>query len=157
MARRQTQIPGTERPVHPELEEAADELADARTTRKTETKRLTEAEKTAEAGLIALMKSRGIHLYKFHDNEGEEVEIELEQVWKVHMRKTGDAEPDVGDEVEASGPPANEVHDGLIAQAERAMAENGVAETPDGDVVTPDAPAPKAKKPRKGGGKKRGK
>jgi hypothetical protein len=154
MARRQLQIVGTERTdIPPELVEAGEKMLDLRR----EKRRVGEKAKEAKFAVILLMQSNKIPSAKFTDPETKEfVDLSIDLEPKLRIKRSGEADTELGESDEAATPPGeNEVRDGLIAQAERAMAENGVVETPEGDVAVPDTAAPK--KPRKGAGKKRGK
>lgn len=161
VSRKQKTFPGMERKEIPEIAEACDRLSEARSERKSGTKKLAELEKQREVELITIMRQHDVKLHRFHDDEGEEVEAKLEEITKVHVRKTGEAESEIGEGVESADeggsatPPPNK----LAEQAERDAAEANVAES-DGDVVVPDKAAPKWKKrarPSKSGAKKSGK
>lgn len=75
MARRQTQIPGTERPTIPEIEEVAKPLCEARYQRM----ELQKTEKALADQLRERMKTHKTKLYRVYveDDEGEEQEFEL--------------------------------------------------------------------------------
>jgi hypothetical protein len=151
MARRQLQIAGTERSdIPPELAEAGEKMLDLRR----EKRRIGEKAKEARFSVILLMQSHKIPEARFKDPETEEfVDLSIDLEPKLRIKRSGEADTDVGDAVEPATPPGNEVRDGLIAQAERAMAENGVVETPEGDVAVPETAAPKKKRTAKKRGK----
>lgn len=145
MARRQLQIAGTERTdIPPEILEAGEKWLDLRTDKR----RVAEKAKEAKYGLIALMQSRKVETFRYKDPEtGETRSLSIDMEAKVSVRKV--SEDDVAETIDTT-PSAPSVHPGLIAQAEKAQAEAGVAETADGDVVPPDTSAPKSKAKRKG-------
>ena len=80
--RKQQEIPGTERPTHPDIDEAALEYREVRDRRMA----LTEQEKAAHANLLAKMKEHGQETYKFHDDDGREVSVFVEAVAKCRVR-----------------------------------------------------------------------
>jgi len=156
MSRKQIQIPGTERTDVPEaLLEAGEKWLDKRR----EKRRASEHAKEAKYGVLALMASHKVALFKLTDPETEEVmELEFDNEPKLRTKKTGSVESEVGDGLpQHSGPAVTDgVPQGLIAQAMRAQDEaNGVEVTADGDVTVPETAAPKGKKrkskPKKGG------
>lgn len=155
MARRQTEIPGTERDdVPPALLEAGEKWLDLRR----EKRRVGDKAKEAKYGVLALMGSHRVALFSLKDPETDEVmTLELDNEPKLRTKKTGDVDSEVGEGLPQhdgpmSGPDG--VPQGLIAQAEKAQDDMNVVETADGDVGVPDKAAPK-KKRGKGGGKKR--
>ena len=144
--RRQTTIPGTERKTHPEVEEAAAEYVIVRDERSELSKR--ESQKKLE--LLAVMKAHKLKVYKFYDENGEEMVARVDDGDpKVSVRRTGEAEPEIGEGIaDSSVEPAGQK--GLIAQAMKAQDDAAHVEvTDEGDVVVPDTTAPKAKKGRK--------
>lgn len=147
MARRQLQIAGTERTdIPPEILEAGEKWLDLRTDKR----RVAERAKEAKYGLIALMQSRKVDTFRYKDPEtGETRSLSVDLEAKISVRKV--TEDDVSDARVDATPSTPDVHPGLIAQAERAQADAGVAETADGDVVVPETSAPK---PKKRGGRK---
>jgi hypothetical protein len=142
MARKQMNIPGTERTEIHDIEVAAEayreisiELADIG------------KQKTArKAELLALLKAHKVKLYRYHDGDGEEIEVAVDDEPRVKLRKTGEAEAEVGEGIPELS--VETVSQGLINQALKAQDDAGVAEDEDGDVLPPDKAAPKAKKPR---------
>lgn len=147
--RKQIQIPGTERKQFPEVETAAQAYAAVRDERSELSKR--EYQKKLE--LLITMKQRKLAVYKFYDDNGEEVVVRIDEAEpKVTVRKTGEGVPSIGEGVPSSGggtEPAG--MKGLIAQATQAQQES-VEVTEDGDVTVPDTAAPK--KSKKKGSKK---
>jgi hypothetical protein len=144
--RKQIQIPGTERKQHPEVEAAAQAYASVRDERCELSKR--EAQKKLE--LLFTMKQHKLNVYKFFDDNGEEVVARIDEGDpKVTVRKTGEAESAIGEGVPSSegAPPAG--MNGLIAQAMAAQQES-VEVTSDGDVTVPDTAAPRTKGKKKG-------
>jgi hypothetical protein len=141
--RKQIQIPGTERKEHPEVEEAAGAYVVVRDERSELSKR--EAQKKME--LLAVMRAHKLAVYKFYDDNGEELVARIDDGDpKVSVRRTGEAEPEIG---EGISEPKSSGMDGLIAQAMKAQDDAvGVEVTSDGDVTVPDKAAPK--KARKG-------
>lgn len=150
MARKQMTIKGTERADIPEsVEEAGLEWLDKRR----EARRAAEKKKEAKFKVIALMQSHKIPLLKILDEEtGEYRKLRVSLEPKLTEEKTGEVESEVG-EGASDGPVPSDVHPGLIAQAEKAQAEAGVAENSEGDVVPPEAAAPKKKRGGKKGGR----
>lgn len=149
MARKQMQIPGTERKEIPDVEKAAEAYREVRDERAELSKR--EAQKKLE--LLAVMRANKVTIYRYHDGNGEELEAIIDDEPKVRVRKTGEAEPEVGDGVETSNGSNGVEHvpGGLIAQAMKAQEDAGIEVTEDGDVTAPE------KSPRKRSGRKKGK
>ncbi len=146
MAKKQMQIPGTERKSVPEVEAAAEAYRDVRDERCELSKR----EKQKKLELLAVMKAHKVKKYKYDDEQGEEILVSLDdRDPEVSVRKTGEAESEIGEGI-SSGPDSEPAGmPGLIAQAMKAQEDAGVDETADGDVVVPDKAAPKAKRNRK--------
>lgn len=95
-----------------------------------------EAQKKLE--LLATMRAHKQTRYRYFDENGEELEVVLDEEPTVKLRKTGEAESEIGDGVEESasnGQSTDAVPQGLIDQAMKAQAETNVQETPDGDVI----------------------
>jgi hypothetical protein len=155
MARRQLQITGTERKdVPPELDEAGETWLEMRR----EKRRVADKAKEAKAGVLMLMQMHKVKKYTVKDPESEEIlELQIDLEPKLRTKKTGEAgDGEVGEGIPAAPESSPGIHPGLIAQAEKAQADAGVEETPEGDVVpVTDASVPR--KPRKGGAKKKGK
>lgn len=144
--RKQIQIPGTERTQHPEIETAAQAYASVRDERSELSKR--EHQKKIE--LLVTMKSHKVTVYKFYDGNGEEVVARVDEGEpKVTVRKTGEAESEVGHGVSTGEDTEPAGMGGLIAQAMKAQDDAGVSESSDGDVEVPDTAAPKQKRGRK--------
>lgn len=143
--RKQLQIKGTERTEYPEVEKAAAAYVVVRDERSELSKR--EAQKKLE--LLAVMRAHKIAVYKFFDEDGEEVVARVDEGDpKVSVKKTGEAESEVGQGVaDPDEPPAGMA--GLIAEAERAQDAANVVETAEGDVVPTDKAAPKKKRGKK--------
>jgi hypothetical protein len=147
--RKQMSIPGTERKSVPEVEEAAEAYREVRDERC----ELSRREKQKKLELLAVMKAHKVKKYKYDDENGEELLVSLdEREPEVSVKKTGEAESEIGEGISSGegSPPAG--MSGLIAQAMAAQEDSGVEETSDGDVAVPDTAAPKAK--RKGKRKK---
>lgn len=147
MARRQQQIPGTERTAIPEIEEAAEAYREVVLERID----LSKKEKLKKHGLIALMNARKIDTYKYDDANGEEIVVKIaEPEPKVSVKKTGEADSDIGEGV-SDGPTLTVVKtpagtDGLLAEALANQQSTGVAEDAEGDVVPPEGSSKKAKR-----------
>lgn len=143
--RRQTEIPGTERTEHPDITEAAEQYRATRDERSEMSKR--EARQKLE--LLAVMRAHKLKLYRYHDGSGEEQEVVVDDEPRVKLRKTNEAEPEIGEGIDdgevSVGPATNGVHDGLIAQALKSQEEQGIVETADGDVGVAEQ-APKKRK-----------
>jgi hypothetical protein len=142
MAKRQLQIAGTERKEVPEVETAAEAYREVRDERCELSKR----EKQKKLELLAVMKAHKVKKYKYDDENGEEILVSLDDKEPdVSVKRTGEAEADVGDGV-PSGSGGNAVHEGLIAEAMKSQNDVSVEITADGDVTVPDKAAPKAKR-----------
>lgn len=61
MAKAQLQIPGTEAPSHPKIDEACDNYIRLKVKKKD----LGEKLKEAEAELVAAMLAKGLHIYRY--------------------------------------------------------------------------------------------
>lgn len=146
MARKQTEIPGTERTdLPPELLDAGMKWLDQRK----EARRATERRKEAKFAVITLMQSRKVEVFKILDEEtGEYRTLRCSLEPKLTASKSGEVESEVGDAI-GDGPSSPDVHPGLIKQAEKAQADANVEETSDGDVAVPETSVPKAKRGRK--------
>ncbi|MGE0547603.1 MAG: hypothetical protein AB7O24_04325 [Kofleriaceae bacterium] len=143
MARRQMSIPGTERQNIPELERVSEEYREICIEDSEIGKR-----KTAKKHeLIALMRAHNKTLHRYDDENGEEIEIELDEAPKLTVHKTGEAETDVG--VGVTNPDLDARENNLINQALAAQQDAGVSETEDGEVVPIESAKPKKSK-RKG-------
>lgn len=145
---KQLRIEGTGRPGIPEaLEDASEDLLEKRRDKRRITKEANDKVKQAMWKVLTLMQEHNVQQHTVKDPDTEELlEFDLETVLRI--RKTGEVASDDGeedDEIISASDGAGGVHPGLIAQAEKAQADAGVAETSDGDVVPPDTAAPKAK------------
>jgi hypothetical protein len=146
MTRRQTQIPGTERPDFPEIEKAAAAYCAVRDERC----ELSRREKQKKVELLAVMKAHKQDRYKFYDEKRETYLLARidEGDPQVSVVDTGEADLPVGQGISSPGDdPA--VPKGLIAMAEQAQADAGVEENSEGDVIVPDTAAPKGKAKKK--------
>jgi len=144
--KRQMQIPGTERKSVPEVEAAAEVYREVRDERC----ELSRREKQKKLELLAVMKAHKVKRYKYDDDNGEEIMVSLdEREPEVNVKKTGEAEPEIGEGISSGDGLEPAGTKGLIAQAMKAQEDAGVDETEDGDVVVPETAAPKAKKARK--------
>lgn len=145
---KQLRIIGTGRPGIPDaLEEASEDLLSSRRDKRQITKAANDKVKTAEWKVLTLMQEHNVKQHTVKDPDTEEIlEFDLETVLRI--RKTGEVgDGDEGEEVvPSSGEATSDVHPGLIAQAEKAQADAGVAETEDGDVVPTDASVPRTPK-----------
>lgn len=141
---RQMQIPGTERTEIPEVEKAAEALREAIADK------IEAAHKAAQKqrDLIAAMVAAKVKVYRYHDEHGEEIEARIEDEPKAKVKKTGEAESELGSGLE----PSDSVPAGLVNEALRSQAEAGVEVDEGGDVVPPDKAAPKKKRGRKAKG-----
>jgi len=81
----QLQISGTERKQIRAIEIAADNYREARDERM----ELTESEVAARDALVQEMRKADVKVYKFHDHDGEEITVELDETTKVKVRKKG--------------------------------------------------------------------
>lgn len=148
--RRQQVIPGTERAEHPELAEAGEEFVEV----SAEWGKLGKKRAEKLAALKYLMRSLELKVHKYTDSDGVEWAIEVDDEPRVKVRKTGDADPEFGDEADdegvtvRKGKPAAEVHPGLARSAMAAQddANNVEIDSDSGDVTVPDKAAPKAKR-----------
>jgi hypothetical protein len=87
----QTQIPGTERKVAPEIEAITVELVTARA----EKKDAKEAEDGATERLVEAMRKLGIEVYKFHEADGTEVTVRVKAAkTKITVKKARPAAAD---------------------------------------------------------------
>lgn len=144
MARRQLQIAGTERTQHPEIEEAAEAWREARQDEHS----AHEKQKQKRFELIALMQARKVTRYKYNEPAtNEEILVTLDDEPKIRAKKTGEAEPEIGEGISSGEDVTPKA--GLMAQAAAAMADSNVEENAEGDVVVPDAAKPKSKKKAK--------
>jgi predicted Mrr-cat superfamily restriction endonuclease len=85
MAKKQTEIPGTERKVNRAIEEKAAILRKFRTSRLNAQKK----ELAAQADLLDVMQAEKVTRYVFED-DGEELEVLVADVTKVKVRKVSD-------------------------------------------------------------------
>lgn len=102
------------------------------------------------------MGAHKISRYKYTEpDSGEEILLSLDDEPKVRAKKTGEADPEpIGDGVPShANPHPDDVHAGLIRQAEKAQDDANVGESADGDVVVPEKMAPKSKRGGRGGRK----
>lgn len=80
---KQTEIPGTERPTTPAIEEAAGELREVRKERM----ELQKAEVELQDKLVSVMKAEGVSIYRFNDGE-EDLDVKLSDTkQKVSIKK----------------------------------------------------------------------
>lgn len=142
---RQTHIPGTERPEHPDLVEAHEAWLDLKAERKAMKNR--EAIKHAE--LVELMKAHKVKVHRYRDDTGQLREFKIADEIKVKSRK-------LPDEEKPTLPKHNGANGGLItdALAKQAADESNNANVEvdgEGNVIVPDKASPKAKR----GGKRK--
>jgi hypothetical protein len=161
----QTQIPGTERTVDPELEAAAEEVRARGAEKADATRRLRAAEERLLSIQIArtpggtellakLAELRTQSTFGYHDADGIEIESVLKIDLKPKVHKTGESTPQVGDGVD---PPDDETDDETddSAAAAAAQLDAGVAEDEDGDVVPPEKTANPRKKAKSKKGRRK--
>lgn len=98
MAKRQTQIPGTERPAVPELDSLCEPYAAALYERM----ELQRSEKDLKKQILERMKQLKRSSYTFFDDEDNEYEFEIESTKKLKVRRkrpdSGGGEASDGDE-----------------------------------------------------------
>lgn len=150
MARRQIEIPGTERTdVDPALLDAGEKYLDLRRVKR----RASDNTREAKHIVLALMASHAVVLFEIKDPEtGEVIQLELDNEPKLRTKKTGNVGDnlDPGDGIPSAPPDEHGgIPRGLIAEALQAQADAAILETTDGDVVVPDVAAPKKPKKRK--------
>lgn len=149
MPPRQTRIPGTERPDIPqELEDAGEELLEARSKKRSDARKNNERTKEKEISIVTLMRSHDVPNFSVKDPETGEI-LEFGTQTKLVIRKSAESEPDYAEDITPSSGPTDGVHPGLIRQAQD---DANVEVNGDGDVVVPEKAARKAapkKKPKK--------
>lgn len=139
---KQIRIPGTERPDHPEIEEAALAYIDVRDERAS----LSKKESLKKLEMAAVMNSLDVRTYKFYDERAGRYRIARIATGedKILVEDTDEAVGDIG----ASVPTGGDVPQSLIDQA---LADDTHVEvTADGDVVVPDTAVPRKKSRSKG-------
>jgi hypothetical protein len=156
--RRQPVLPGMERKdiAYPEVEEAAVIYTELCEEVLEERRRLSKKLRQGKQTLLAACHAHKLRRYQWRNKNGEIETIELEEVEeKIIHKKTGEADVEIGQgvDVEAEAAAADSELEqqtgGLIAQARKAQADAGVAESEDGEVIPRDDPAPKKKRVRK--------
>lgn len=95
MAKAQTEIPGTERPSIPEVEEAAEDYRALRDERMA----LAEKEAEAKRTLITKMKAHNQTAYRYEDNDGVERKVILDEKTNAKVAKVKRENPDEGSTV----------------------------------------------------------
>lgn len=85
MTKSQLQIPGTEGPSHPKIDEACDNYIRLKVKKKD----LGEKLKEAEAELVAAMLAKELHIYRYDNTL-----IRLEDIAKVKIEDVADADAD---------------------------------------------------------------
>jgi hypothetical protein len=166
---RQTEIPGTEQPKNPDIENAIDAWLEA----KDEQKYATERTKLRHAGLLVVMQNVGVEAYPFVDPKtGKKKQIVIARDPKAKAtkaprwsRRDDDEEDDIGEEVTVTDlnddQPAvdnvvelrtvrrESVEDEIdpFAATRRAMDDD--TETVEGSYVPPAEEAPKKRKGRR--------
>lgn len=93
MAKKQTEIPGTEAPSIPAVEEAAEEYRAIRDERMA----LSEKETSAQAALVAAMTSHNLTSYRYEDSEGNQRKVVLAEVVKAKVAKVKERDSGAGD------------------------------------------------------------
>lgn len=138
MSRKQAEIPGFERQVeNPAVEEAAAKYCTIRDERSA----LSKKEKQAQLELEATMRAHNVERYEYLDDNGEVLVAKIVTgTTKAVVEKTGEAEVEIGEGVDDPS------SDGLIADAQKAQRDAGVAEDEDGNVIPLDTAAPKKKR-----------
>lgn len=155
---KQMQIPGTERKEIPAIEKAAEAFREANSEKIDAGFRAATAKRNLIAAIIAARDAGEIvkPVYIYHDEHGEEIRVALKEDPGVEVKKTGEAESDVGEGVEVEeGPKEPPVHPGLIRQALASQEAAGVAESDDGDIEVPEVSAPKRTAKKKAAAKKK--
>lgn len=156
--RKQPELPGMERKdvKHPEVEEAAVVYTELCEEVLEQRRRLSKKLRLGKQTLLATMHARNLRRYEWRNKNGEKEYIELEAVEeKVIHKKTGEADPEIGQGFDVEAEAAAEDSElerqtgGLIAQARKAQADAGVAEDESGEVVPRDDPPAKKKRARK--------
>ena len=99
------------------------------------------------------MKLHKLKVYKYTDENSEEIEVRIEEDPKLTLKKTGEAESEIGEGIPSPPPSEDKIMGGLIREAQQSQAEASVEETEDGDVTVPETAAPKAKRSSKRKGK----
>ena len=145
MTRKQITIPGTERPDHPEIEEAALAYVAVRDERMS----LKRAEADKKALMGQLMKQAKIKAYKFYDQRAGVYRVARIEPGEESfvVEQTDEGIPEVGSGV-AAKEEKRAGEQGLIDQA-LADSANNVEVTDDGDVTVPDKAAPKKARKKK--------
>ena len=159
----QTQLPGTEREIDPEINAEIEQLRIAEANLRDAKKIRDKHKDRVETFLVGINPEKraaieravamGPAVYHYTDDNGDEVEAVAELELKVKVRKTGAAETPIGEGVDAGDdqdeddePRTSGVHPGLLAAAER---DGNVEESEDGDVVVPEKSAKKTKAKKK--------
>lgn len=88
MATKQTEIPGTERPSIPEVEEAAEDYRAIRDSRM----QMAEKEAQAKATLIERMKAHSVKAYRYADSDGVERKAVIAEKESVKVAKVKGSE-----------------------------------------------------------------
>ena len=150
MARRQLEIAGTrtDKDIPIALVEAGEDLVEQRRVARREGEKV----KEKYAGVVAVMQANSVPTFQVKDPDtGEYLDFNLEMVAKLTIRKSGEADTEIGDGIPSGGEDVQPAGmGGLIAQALASQNEQNVEETTEGDVAVPDKAAPKkAKKGRK--------
>lgn len=141
--RKQQELPGIERDVeHPDIEAAAIAYRAVCVERSA----LSKKEHLAQLTLLATMHAHKVEVYPYQDENGEirRARIKLGKETVV-IEDTGEAESEIGVGVDTEGETPTSV---LAAQARKAQADAGVAESEDGDVVPRNDPPAKKKRGR---------
>jgi hypothetical protein len=167
----QTQLPGTEREIDPDVNAAIEDLRIAEANHRATKQARDKARDRVQVFLVGINPERraaieraialGPPVYHYTDDHGDEVEAVAELELKVKVRKTGAAETPIGEGVDAGDdqeddekprkPRTNGVHPGLLAAAER---DGNAVENEDGDIVPSDKPAKRTKAKAKKGRRK---
>lgn len=144
---KQTRIPGTERPDHPEIEKICLDYCAARDERAA----LSKKEHTKKVEMFAMLRANKLDSYRFWDPNAKTYRVaRIKEVDPtVEVIDTGEGIEEIGAGVESGDETKPAGMDGLINQALAAQGDANVEETADGDVVTPDTAAPKSKRGRK--------
>lgn len=98
MAKTQTEIPGTERPSNPEVEEAAEEYRLLRDQRM----QLSEKEGQAKAALLEKLKAHNLTSYRYADQDGVERKIMIQEKENVKIAKVKTSDDSGGEDVSVS-------------------------------------------------------
>lgn len=143
MVRRQLEIAGTQRKEVPEVEKAGEAFREVRDERRA----LKDRETQKKLELISVMRLHKVKVYKYKDQGGDEIRVELgDGDPKIKLKKTAEAEREPDAVPRSTRATAPDVHQGLIDQALKSQDDANVEVDESGDVQVPDKAAPKSKR-----------